>query len=141
MVDRGGRCHSIPHVGDSDNVPFSRAYWVVQGKFMAGCYPGSEDPNEAERKLRGLLDYGIRHVINLMEINEFNREMKPFIPYEASIKSIANSMGLEVTFERTPVRDGWVPSHADMVAILDSIDIQVEKGKAVYVHCPALLNA
>lgn len=102
---------------------------------MAGCYPGSENLQEAERKLRGLLEHGIRHVINLMEPGEFNREMKPFIPYEGQMKSIANAMGIEVTVERTPIRDGWVPSHGDMVAILDSIDSNVEKGKAVYVHC------
>ena len=57
------------------------------------------------------------------------------------MKSIAESMGLEVTVERIPIRDGWVPSHADMVGILDSIDSHLEKGRAVYAHCPALLNA
>ena len=46
------------------------------------------------------------------------------------MKFIANSMGFEVTFERIPIRDGWVASHGDMVAILDSIDSHVEKGKA-----------
>jgi hypothetical protein len=25
-------------------VPFNRSYWVVPGKLLAGCYPGSEDP-------------------------------------------------------------------------------------------------
>jgi predicted protein tyrosine phosphatase len=102
---------------------------------MAGCYPGSEDVHEAERKLRGLLEHGIRHVINLMEPSELNRGMKPFVRYEGAMKSIANSMDLEVTFERIPIRDGWVPSHADMVAILDSINSHIEKGKPVYVHC------
>ena len=117
------------------SVPFPRCYWVVPGQFVAGCYPGSEDPNEAERKLRGLLDHGIRHVINLMEPDEFNREMKPFAPYKGQMKAIANSMGLEVTFERIPIRDRWVPSNGDMVAILDSIDSHIEKGRAVYIHC------
>jgi len=117
------------------SVPFPRCYWVVPGEFMAGCYPGSEDVHEAERKLRGLLEHGIRHVINLMEPSELNRGMKPFVRYEGAMKSIANSMDLEVTFERIPIRDGWVPSHADMVAILDSINSHIEKGKPVYVHC------
>jgi len=110
------------------SVPFPRCYWVVPGKFMAGCYPGSEDVQEAERKLRGLLEHRIRHVINLMEPNEFNRDMRPFVPYEGSMKSIANSMGLEVTFERIPVRDGWVPSHGEMVRILDCIDTNAFSG-------------
>ena len=123
------------------SVPFPRCYWVVPGKFMAGCYPSSEDVQEADRKLIGLLEHGIRHVINLMEPNEFNRDMRPFVPYEGSMKSIANSMGLEVTFERIPIRDGWVPSHGEMVATLDSIDSHIERGEAVFMHCPALLNA
>jgi hypothetical protein len=135
MGDQGSPKSSILHFAYSDDVPFPRSYWVVPGKLMAGCYPGSENVQEAVGKLRGLLEDGIRHVINLMEINEFNREMKPFVPYEGMMKSIANSMGLEVIFERIPIRDGWVPSHADMVSILDSIASQVEKGEAVYVHC------
>jgi hypothetical protein len=35
-------------------VPFNRSYWVVAGKLLAGGYPGSEDPMEEERKLKGL---------------------------------------------------------------------------------------
>jgi predicted protein tyrosine phosphatase len=119
----------------TEGTPFPYSYWVALGKLLAGYYPGSENKQEAERKLRALLEHGIRHVINLMEPGEFNRDMKPFVPYESSMKSIANSMGLEVTFERIPIRDGWVPSHGDMVAILDSIDSHVEKGKGVYIHC------
>jgi hypothetical protein len=117
------------------SVPFPRSYWVVPGKVMAGCYPGSEDLQEAETKLRRLLEHGIRHIINLMEPDEFNRDMKPFVPYEGMMKSIAESMGLEVTVERIPIKDGWVPSHGNMVAILDSIDSHIEKEKAVYLHC------
>lgn len=135
MVDRGSLNFSIPRVSDSDNVPFSRSYWVLPGQFMAGCYPGSEDMEEAERKLRGLLEHGIRHVINLMEPSEFNRDMKPFVPYEALMKSIANSMCLEVTFERISIKDGWVPNYWQMIEILDCIDENIERGRPVYLHC------
>lgn len=54
------------------SVPFGRSYWVVPGKLLAGFYPRSLDPKEAHMKLKSLLDHGIRHVINLMEPNEFN---------------------------------------------------------------------
>ena len=37
-------------------VPFNRSYWVVPGKLLAGCYPGSEDPIEEERNLKGLIN-------------------------------------------------------------------------------------
>ncbi len=48
-------------------VPFDRSYWVVAGKLLAGGYPESEDPMKEERKLKGLIQAGIRHVISLME--------------------------------------------------------------------------
>jgi hypothetical protein len=48
-------------------IPFNRSYWVVPGKLLAGGYPGSENPVEEERKLKGLFQAGIRHVISLME--------------------------------------------------------------------------
>ncbi|MEW6664334.1 MAG: dual specificity protein phosphatase family protein [Thermodesulfobacteriota bacterium] len=121
--------------GSSSSVPFPRCYWVVPGNLLAGCYPGSLYPKEAEKKLKGLLDHGIRHVINLMEPDEFNWDRKPFKPYEGQMRAIAESMEIEVTFERVPIRDGWVSAHEDMVATLDSIDFHIEKGQPVHVHC------
>lgn len=56
----------------SERTPFPRCYWVVPGKPIAGCYPGSDDEDQAKVKLRGLLDAGIRHVTNLTESNEVN---------------------------------------------------------------------
>lgn len=123
------------------SVPFGRSYWVVPGQFLAGCYPGSLDKKEADRKLRALLTHGIRHVVNLMEPDEFNWDREPFKPYERPMATIADSMGLDVTFERRPIRDGGVSAREDMVLILDSIDANIKKGRPVYIHCPALLNA
>ena len=65
----------------AQSVPFNRSYWVVPGKFLAGCYPGSENKDEVHLKLKGLLDHGIRHVIDLMEPGELNWSQKPFRPY------------------------------------------------------------
>jgi ADP-ribosylglycohydrolase len=53
-------------------VPFDRSYWVVPGRLLAGCYPGSQDQTEAGRKLRGLVEHGIRSVVDLMEPGEVN---------------------------------------------------------------------
>ena len=53
-------------------VSFNRSYWVVPGKLLAGGYPGSENPVEEERKLKGLIQAGIRHVISLMEAQEYD---------------------------------------------------------------------
>ena len=63
------------------SVPYPRSYWVVPGKLLAGYYPGSENRHKAHLKLKGLLDHGIRHVINLLEPDEFNWDMKPSTPF------------------------------------------------------------
>ena len=116
-------------------VPFSRSYWVVPGKFMAGCYPGSENRQQAFQKLTGLLNSGIRTMINLMEQDEFNWTGRAFEDYEQQMTSIAASMGHSVSFERMPIKDTWVPSRIEMIEILDRIDDSIEGGKPVYVHC------
>jgi len=103
-------------------VPFSRSYWVVPAKFLAGCYPGAVDPAHAHQKLKGFLDHDIRRVINLMERDEINWDGKAFIPYKGLMKSIAGDMGFEVFFDRMPIKDTWVPSRNEMVRILDRID-------------------
>ena len=123
------------NIDNKQRVPFNRSYWVVPGKLLAGCYPGSENDDEAHRKLKGLLDHGIRHVINLMEPDEFNWDRKPFVAYEIQMKSIAESMGANVTFERIPIRDMRSSSRVEMIRILDQIDDHIEKKMPVYIHC------
>jgi len=121
--------------GKKENVPFNRTYWVEPGRFLAGCYPGSEEKDKACQQLKALLDHGIRHVINLMEPDESNWDMKPFVPYEDQMKSIAESMDVEVGFNRFPIKDMWVCSSAEMIQILNRIDQSIEGGKSVYIHC------
>lgn len=117
------------------SVPFIRSYWVVPGKLLAGYYPGAKNSKEAKKKLKALLACGIRHVINLMEPDEFNWDMKPFVPYQEQMRSIAQSMGREVTHEQIPIRDLRTSSRGEMIQILDSIDQSIEEGKSVYIHC------
>ncbi|SPD74794.1 ADP-ribosylation/Crystallin J1 (fragment) [uncultured Desulfobacterium sp.] len=121
--------HRIP-----DSVPFPRSYWVIPGKLLAGCYPGSPDKEDHD-KLKALIDHGIRHVINLMAPDEVNWNGKPFVPYEAPMKSIAESMGHTIYFERMPIRDTWIPSRIEMSQILDHIDQAIQENKPVYIHC------
>ena len=117
------------------SVPFPRSYWVVPGKLLAGYYPGGENNEEAHKKLKALLDHGIRHVINLMEPDEFNWNRRPFVPYKEQMRSIAETMGCEVTYEQIPIKDLGISSRGGMVKILDHIDQSIEEGKPVYTHC------
>ena len=120
---------------NKQSVPFSRSYWVVPGKLLAGYYPGGENNEEAHKKLKALLDHGIRHVINLMEPDEFNWDRRRFVPYKEQMRSIAETMGCEVTYEQIPIKDLGITSRDEMIKILDHIDKSVEEGKPVYVHC------
>ena len=125
----------------SESVPFPRSYWVIPGKLLAGCYPGSENKDVAHLKLRGLLDQGIRHVIDLMEPGELNWSEKVFRPYAPQMKLLAEATGIEVTFDRMAIKDTWIPSRLAMSRILDRIDQCIQDHRPVYIHCPALLNA
>ena len=116
-------------------VPFNRSYWVVPGKLLAGCYPGSEDQREEERKPKGLIQAGIRHVISLMEPQEYNRPDDPFPPYVDHMESIAQKLKVSVTFDQISIKDFSVPTERQMVRILNQIDMCIKYDKPVYVHC------
>jgi len=79
------------------SVPFPRSYWVEPGKLLAGYYPGDLNPSKMEKKLKGLLQTGIRYVINLMEENEHNWDGKHFRSYEDDIKRYAGQARIEIT--------------------------------------------
>ena len=116
-------------------VPFNRSYWVVPGKLLAGFYPGSEDPTEEERNLKGLIQAGIRHVISLMEPQEYNRPDDPYPPYADHMESIAEIMKISITFDQISIKDFSVPTERQMVRILNQIDMCIKYDKPVFVHC------
>jgi protein tyrosine phosphatase len=116
-------------------VPFNRSYWVIPGKLLAGGYPGSEDSMEEERKLKGLIQAGIRHVISLMEPQEYNSPDDPFPPYVDHMESIAKNMRISVTFDQISIKDFSVPTERQMVRILNQIDMCIKYDKPVYAHC------
>ncbi len=116
-------------------VPFNRSYWVVPGKLIAGGYPGSEDPIEEKRNLKGLIQAGIRHVISLMEPQEYARPDDPFAPYVDHMDSIAQKLKISVTFDQISIKDFSVPTERQMVRILNQIDMCIKYDKPVYVHC------
>ena len=113
-------------------VPFNRSYWVVPGKLLAGGYPGSEDPIEEKKKLKGLIQSGIRHVISLLEPQEYDRPDEPFAPYVDDMESIAEKMGITVTFDQISIKDFSVPTECQMVRILNQIDMCIKYNKPVY---------
>ncbi|MFZ5563419.1 MAG: protein-tyrosine phosphatase family protein, partial [Thermodesulfobacteriota bacterium] len=110
-------------------------YWVAPGRLMAGCYPGSVNPSESRQKLKGLLDHGICHFVNLMEPDELDHTGKPFAPYAPVITPLAGTRSPAVSFSRFPIRDLSIPTAGEMVRILNHIDKTISAGLPVYVHC------
>jgi len=116
-------------------IPFNRSYWVVPGKLLAGGYPGSEDPIEEERKLKELIQAGIRHVISFMEPQEYDCPDDPFAPYVDNMEAIAEIIKISVTFDQISIKDFSVPTERQMIRILNQIDMCIKYDKPVYVHC------
>lgn len=119
----------------NQSVPFARSYWVEPGKLLAGCYPGDKNPKEAEAKLEGLLAYGIRLVVNLMEEDELGHDGEPFVMYEKTLQRMAKEVGVDVECIRMSIQDLNTPRPEFMVEILDHIDQAISKNKPVFVHC------
>jgi hypothetical protein len=116
-------------------VPFEGAYWVVPGKLLAGYYPGDKDPESARKKAAALVECGIRHVVNLMEEHELDRQGEPFVPYHEDLMAIGTKTGTQVAFIRLSVKDCSAPSKPRMRRILDEIDGAIADGRPVYIHC------
>ena len=117
------------------SVPFPRSYWVVPGKFIAGYYPGSRDSATAQKKLKSLLEHGVRQIINLMEIAEENFQGEKFVPYEYRLQTMAREMDISIEVVHKPIRDMKIPPVEVMVSILDEIDRAIEHNPVVYLHC------
>jgi len=110
---------------------------VLPGEFLAGEYPGAKHPVEARKKLTALLNCGIRHIINLMESDERDRQGDRFTPYKYNLKQMAQDKGVTVSFIRFPVPDLGTPTVEIMQAILDDIDRAIDERRPVFVHCLA----
>lgn len=109
-------------------VPFDYSYWVVHGRFVAGCYPGSPDEDEARRRLAALQGVGVDFMVNLMLEQETGAGGARFSPYEALLDPHTRAV-------RLPLVDMQVPPQTRMVEILDTIDGALERGRVVYLHC------
>ena len=114
--------------------PFPQSFWVHEGFLCAGCYPGDLVPAERDRKLRGLLDCGIRRVINLMEEDEKSGG-RAFEPYMPLLQALAAESGSTVECLRLSIRDASVPAPSVMRQILDGIDESLSNQIPTYVHC------
>ena len=112
--------------GSSARPPKAGTYWVIEDRLLAGPYPGAQDPADAASQVQPLLDAGLTNFVNLMEADETNWDGDPFTPYEPVLTSGAAML-------RLPITDQSIPSVAEMVDILDTIDAHLDDG--VDIHC------
>ena len=122
---------SIPTIAP----PTNRSYWVLEGKFLAGAFPGSPDPAEHRQRVEVLWTAGMRTFINLVEESESNNGGQPFRRYDDILRELAQGAGEHVAHLRFPVRDLSVPSVDGMRSILDAVDLALAADQPVYLHC------
>ena len=104
--------------------PIPNSYWVEPGRFLAGEYPGSEDPDKAAAKVARLQEAGVDFFLDLTEAGEGG-----LLPYQHVIE------GTGATYRRFPIADWSCPARHEMSSILDTIDAAIADGRTVYVHC------
>jgi protein-tyrosine phosphatase len=112
-----------------EDLPFEKCYWVIPGRMLAGAYPSSVDAEERQTILEGLLDVGIKTVINLTESGEVNHYGIELYDYSADFRAL----GLETV--RKPIVDVSIPTYEEMDEILDLIDDRLANDQPVYFHC------
>ena len=122
-------------VGPNFDLPFYPAYWVIPEKLMAGCYPAVADAGRTQRRLQGLLDLGIDHIVDLMESREMEWRGKAEWAYADRFIALGKKLGKDVYVEQVETQDGWIPSKKRMKKTLDYIDQAINHGGAAYVHC------
>ncbi len=109
-------------------LPILESYWVEEGNFLAGEYPGSYSPLEMQRRMDAFLECGIRTFIDLTHPHEL-------LPYEPVLKEQARLYDNMAVYHRFAIRDHSIPSAQTMSLILDTIDSAIQSGSPVYVHC------
>jgi hypothetical protein len=85
--------------------------------------------------LHGLIDAGITLTVSLMEAEERDHAGHAFVDYAAPLQQMAAQQGRIVECCRRSIKDGSIPSVAEMRAMLDRIDDALAVGGIVYVHC------
>ena len=117
--------------GPDATPPTASSYWVIDGLFLAGAYPGAPEPDKHDQKIQALLDAGVRLFVNLMEPDETDHRGRPFVPYDDRVQELCPT----ASRVRFAIQDLSTPTIDQMHMILDTIDRSLEDGSPVYVHC------
>lgn len=107
-----------------EELPLANCYWVIEGKLLAGEYPGGSSAAVTRERLTRLAQAGIGCFIDLTQPGE-----RP--PYEAELPPGARYL-------RFPVTDHGVPERREhMLQILRALQEGLRGPHRVYLHCRA----
>lgn len=105
-------------------LPFSNAYWVREGRWLAGEYPGGPTREDTRARLAALASLGIDTWLDLTSPGELPA-------YEGEL-----TRGL--LHIRKPIPDHGVPLEPEhMSEIIEVIDGLLADGRNLYLHCRA----
>lgn len=110
------------------NLPIPNSYWVIPKRFLAGEYPGGFNNDRVRQRLDASLDAGLDTFINLTKADELP-------PYTTVLREEAKAYDRDVKVINLPIHDFGLPTHDEMVDILNHIDDALANGRNVYLHC------
>ena len=110
--------------------PIANAYWVQPGKILAGEYPAFVGVDEAAQRLEALLGAGVTLFLDLTQ--EYEHHVPP---YAALLAEIAEQRKQRVQHVRMGIRDMNAPTVDFMHEIQRTLEIALEQGETVYIHC------
>lgn len=108
------------------------SYWVIPGKLLAGEHPGKEGEQETRKRIRWLLEQGIRTWIDLTEEDE--ARLDPY-NYHIILMQEAGKDAVPVIHKRLGIKDFHVPSVSKMREIIAALSEAMGDDHAVYLHC------
>ena len=109
--------------------PIPESYWVVPGHFLAGGYPiSSTDDTIARQCLTAFIDMGFDTFFDLTRPGELPA-------YQPTLEEEADQHGLPIHYQRLNIQDKGLPSHVQMLVLLDALDTALAAGHKVYLHC------
>ena len=107
------------------------AYWVEEGKVLAGPYPRHPmKEDETKQQLNWLCEQGITHIIDLTAPGER-------APYKDDFLQSCQRYNIQGNHERWPIVDFGLPDASLMRDIQDEIKRILDEGGKVYMHCYA----
>jgi len=113
-----------PLSGSGPELPLANCYWVIEGRLLAGEYPGGSSPAVTRERLARLAHFGIGCFIDLTQPGE-----RP--AYEGELPP-------RVRYLRFPLPDHGVPEQRQQMSeILRSLQEALRAERPVYLHCRA----